>query len=38
LMDFTLGYVQPYSLRLGFAYGLDRSGGAQFYVNFGRPF
>ena len=38
LMDFTLGYVQPYSLRVGFAYGLDQGGGAQFYVNFGRPF
>ncbi len=38
LMDFTLGYVQPYSLRVGFAYGLDRGGGAQLYVNFGRPF
>jgi len=38
LMDFTLGYVRSYSLRLGFAYGLDRGGGAQFYVNFGRPF
>ena len=38
LMNFTLGYVQPYSLRLGFAYGLDRGGGAQFYVNFGLPF
>ena len=38
LMDFTLGYSQPYSLRLGFAYGLDQGGGAQFYVNFGRPF
>jgi len=38
LMDFTLGYSQPYSLRIGFAYGLDQGGGAQFYVNFGRPF
>ena len=38
LMDFTLGYSRPYSLRLGFAYGFDRGGGAQFYVNFGRPF
>jgi Tol biopolymer transport system component len=38
LMDFTLGYVQPYSLRLGFAYGFDGGGGTQFYVNFGRPF
>lgn len=38
LMDFTLGYVQPFTLRLGFAYGLDEGGGAQFYVNFGRPF
>ncbi len=38
LMNFTLGYTQPYSLRLGFAYGFDRGGGAQFYVNFGRPF
>jgi hypothetical protein len=38
LMDFTLGYVQSYSLRVGFAYGLDSGGGTQFYVNFGRPF
>jgi Tol biopolymer transport system component len=38
LMDFTLGYTQPYTLRLGFAYGLDEGGGAQVYVNFGRPF
>jgi len=38
LMDFTLGYVQPYTLRLGFAYGLDEGGGTQFYINFGRPF
>jgi hypothetical protein len=38
LMDFTLGYTQPYSLRVGFAYGFDQGGGAQFYVNFGRPF
>ncbi|MDH3200756.1 MAG: hypothetical protein OEM15_07675 [Myxococcales bacterium] len=38
LMNFTLGYVQPYSLRVGFAYGLDRGGGTQVYVNFGRPF
>jgi outer membrane protein assembly factor BamA len=37
-MDFTIGYVQPMSLRLGFAYGLDEGGGAQFYVSFGRPF
>jgi Tol biopolymer transport system component len=38
LMDFTLGYSQPYSLRVGFAYGFDQGGGTQFYVNFGRPF
>ncbi len=38
LMDFTLGYVQPYTLRVGFAYGLDEGGGAQFYMSFGRPF
>jgi len=37
-MDFTIGYVQPMSLRLGFAYGLDEGGGTQFYVGFGRPF
>lgn len=37
-MDFTIGYTQPMSLRLGFAYGLDEGGGAQFYVGFGRPF
>ncbi|MDH4281158.1 MAG: DPP IV N-terminal domain-containing protein [Myxococcales bacterium] len=38
LMNFTLGYVTPYSLRLGFAYGFDEGGGTQLYVNFGRPF
>lgn len=38
LMNFTLGYVQPYSLRVGFAYGFDEGGGAQVYVNFGAPF
>jgi Tol biopolymer transport system component len=37
-MDFTIGYVQPMSLRLGFGYGLDEGGGGQFYVAFGRPF
>jgi hypothetical protein len=37
-MDFTLGYTQPMSLRLGFAYGFDEGGGAQFYFAFGRPF
>jgi hypothetical protein len=38
LMNFTLGYVQPYTLRIGFAYGFDKGGGTQLYVNFGRPF
>jgi hypothetical protein len=38
LMDFTVGYTQPLSLRLGFAYGFDEGGGAQFYANFGVPF
>ncbi|MGB5810850.1 MAG: BamA/TamA family outer membrane protein [Polyangiales bacterium] len=38
LMDFTLGYERPMTLRIGFAYGLDTGGGAQFYINFGRPF
>ena len=37
-MDFTIGYSEPMSLRLGFAYGFDEGGGAQFYVAFGRPF
>ena len=37
-LDFTLGYTQPMSLRVGFAYGFDEGGGAQFYVGFGRPF
>ncbi len=36
--DFTLGYVEPLSLRVGFAYGFDEGGGAQFYAAFGRPF
>jgi hypothetical protein len=36
--DFTLGYTESMSLRLGFAYGLDEGGGAQFYASFGRPF
>ncbi|MEM7436720.1 MAG: hypothetical protein AAF436_16320 [Myxococcota bacterium] len=38
LMDFTLGYERPMTLRLGFAYGFDEGGGPQFYLNFGRPF
>ena len=38
LSDFTLGYILPYTLRLGFAYGLDEGGGAQFYFNWGVPF
>jgi hypothetical protein len=37
-LDFTIGYVQPMYLRLGFAYGFDRGGGAQFYASFGLPF
>ena len=37
-MDFTIGYTQPMSLRLGFAYGFDEGGGAQFYAAFGTPF
>lgn len=38
LMDFTVGYVQSLSLRLGFAYGFDAGGGATFYVGLGTPF
>jgi len=38
LMDFTLGYVEEFTLRVGFAYGFDEGGGAQFYFAFGRPF
>ncbi len=38
LMDFTLGYSEPLSLRMGFAYGFDAGGGATFYVSFGTPF
>lgn len=38
LMDFTLGYVEALSLRLGFAYGFDTGGGATFYASFGVPF
>ena len=37
-MDFTIGYTQPMSLRLGVAYGFDDRGGFQFYAGFGRPF
>ncbi len=37
-MDFTIGYTQPMSLRLGAAYGFDRGGGFQLYAGFGRPF
>jgi hypothetical protein len=37
-LDFTLGYTQPMSLRIGFAYGFDEGGSAQFYLGFGRPF
>jgi len=38
LMNFTFGYVESLSLRLGFAYGFDAGGGATYYVSFGRPF
>jgi len=38
LMNFTVGYSEPLSLRLGFAYGFDEGGGATFYVSFGTPF
>jgi Tol biopolymer transport system component len=37
-LDFTLGYTEPMSLRVGFAYGFDEGGSAQLYVSFGRPF
>jgi sugar lactone lactonase YvrE len=37
-LDFTIGYTEPMSLRLGFAYGLDEGGGVQLYAGFGRPF
>jgi hypothetical protein len=38
LMDFTLGYVEALSLRVGFAYGFDGGGGATWYLSFGAPF
>ncbi len=36
--DFTVGYTQALSLRVGYAYGFDEGGGNQLYVNFGVPF
>lgn len=38
LFDFTLGYVLPYTLRLGLARGLSEGGQTSFYMNIGRPF
>ncbi|MBK7154656.1 MAG: PD40 domain-containing protein [Sandaracinaceae bacterium] len=38
LLDFTVGYVLPFTLRLGFAYGAHERGGPRVYFHLGRPF
>ena len=38
LLDFTLGYVVPFSMRIGYARGFMEGGQDQFYVNLGVPF
>ncbi|MCA9576632.1 MAG: PD40 domain-containing protein [Myxococcales bacterium] len=37
-LDFTVGYVLPFTLRLGFAYGANEGGGPRMYFHLGRPF
>lgn len=36
--QFLVGYYVSYTLRIGFAYGFNESGGARVYVHFGVPF
>lgn len=38
LTDFTIGYTQTFTLRIGVAQGLDEGGVTQVYVNLGNPF
>lgn len=38
LLDFTVGYFLPFTLRLGFAYGAQERGGPRLYFHLGRPF
>ncbi|MCA9533322.1 MAG: PD40 domain-containing protein [Myxococcales bacterium] len=38
LLDFTVGYFLPFTLRLGFAYGAHEGGGPRLYFHLGRPF
>jgi hypothetical protein len=38
LMDFTVGYFLAFTLRLGFAYGVNEQGGPRLYFHLGRPF
>lgn len=37
-LDFTLGYLLPFTLRVGFGYGFMDEGGPQVYAHFGVPF
>ncbi len=39
-LDFTLGFILPFTMRIGFAYGFmdEEAGGAQFYAHLGVPF
>ncbi|MBX3251312.1 MAG: PD40 domain-containing protein [Myxococcales bacterium] len=38
LVDFTLGYLLPFTLRVGFGYGFMEEGGPQGYAHLGVPF
>jgi len=38
MLDFTVGFVLPFTLRLGFAYGAQERGGPRLYFHLGRPF
>ena len=37
-LDFTIGYILPFTFRAGFAYGAMEGGGPRFYFHLGRPF
>ncbi|MEM9069559.1 MAG: hypothetical protein AAGE52_13685 [Myxococcota bacterium] len=37
-LDFTVGYIVPFTFRVGFAYGLMDDAGPQFYYHLGVPF
>lgn len=37
-LDFSVGYIIPFTIRAGFAYGFMEGGGPRGYVHLGRPF